>query len=71
MGATSRRRAARFAAWHLAACCFLTGQAVAQQETLNKDGDTTTFGTAVVIPSGLRGDIYYLQNGAWKLPNFD
>jgi hypothetical protein len=61
----------RFAACQLAACCFLAGHALAQQETLTKGAETTTFGTAVVIPSGLHGDIYYLQEGAWKLPDFD
>jgi hypothetical protein len=29
------------------------------------------FGTTVVIPSGLRGDIYFLKEGTDRLPNFD
>jgi hypothetical protein len=31
----------------------------------------TTFGTTVVVPSGLRGEIYFLRRGASRLPNFD
>jgi len=31
----------------------------------------TTFGTTVVVPSGLRGEIYFLKTGASRLPNFD
>jgi len=29
------------------------------------------FGTTVVVPSGLRGEIYFLRPGASRLPNFD
>ncbi len=29
-----------------------------------------TFGTTVVIPSGLRGDIYHLHHNTWILPDF-
>ena len=71
MGVISRGRTVRFAAWAMAAGCFLTGYALAQQEPLVKGAEPTTFGTTVVIPSGLRGQIYYLQEGAWKLPDFD
>ena len=43
-----------------------------QEDKLTQTGEpTSTFGTTVVNPSGLRGEIYYLPPGAWKLPNFD
>lgn len=29
-----------------------------------------TFGTTVVIPSGLRGQIYFINPGMWWLPDF-
>jgi len=32
---------------------------------------TPTFGTTVVIPSGLKGDVYLLPKGAWRLPDFE
>ncbi len=57
-----------------AACiaCLLAGGALAQQDKLAQTGEpTTTFGTTVVIPSGLRGDIYYILPSSWKLPNFE
>ena len=38
------------------------GSAAAQQ--------TATFGTTVVIPSGLRGDVYHLHHNIWTLPDF-
>src|SRR6267154_5123075 len=31
----------------------------------------TTFGTTVVVPFGLRGDIYFLKEGTDRLPNSD
>jgi hypothetical protein len=34
-------------------------------------GPITTFGTTVVAPSGLRGEIYFLKSGTSRLPNFD
>jgi hypothetical protein len=41
------------------------GSAAAQSEEI------TTFGTTVVIPYGLRGEIYNLEPGTEWLPNFD
>jgi PA14 domain len=38
--------------------------APAQQEPV------PTFGTTVVIPSGLRGEIYYIRSNSTRLPNF-
>ncbi len=32
---------------------------------------TPTFGTTVVIPSGLRGKIYYVGEDTWVLPDFE
>jgi hypothetical protein len=34
------------------------------------DAPVPTFGTTVVIPSGLRGRIYYIRHNSKKLPNF-
>ena len=45
----------------LAGLCFLAAACQAQE---------ATFGTTVVISSGLRGDIYYLKPGSTKLPKF-
>jgi hypothetical protein len=36
-----------------------------------EDAATPTFGTTVVLPSGLRGDIYLLRRATYLLPNFD
>ena len=35
------------------------------------DANVPTFGTTVVIPSGLRGRIYYIHKGAKHLPRFE
>jgi len=39
------------------------GPCVAQQPV--------TFGTTVVVPSGLRGEVYHLRHNTWMLPDFD
>ena len=36
-----------------------------------QDRPTPKFGTTVVIPSGLRGDIYYVPKGTTQLPDFN
>jgi len=36
-----------------------------------QDAPVPTFGTTVVIPSGLRGQIYYIHHNTRKLPRFD
>jgi hypothetical protein len=43
---------------------FCAGIALAQDEGVAR------FGTTVVIPSGLKGEIYNLRKGSSKLPNF-
>ncbi|HLH41755.1 MAG TPA: PA14 domain-containing protein [Bryobacteraceae bacterium] len=35
-----------------------------------QDGPVPKFGTTVVVPLGLRGDIYYIRRNTTKLPNF-
>jgi hypothetical protein len=52
----------------LAAFC-LGGSGVAQQS--KTPDDLPTFGTTVVIPSGLRGDIYLVRKNTTILPDFD
>lgn len=47
---------------------LLGSAALAQKE--NDDG-VPTFGTTVVVPFGLAGDLYYLQPDTTFLPNFD
>jgi PA14 domain len=54
------KRVARFVVF-LGLCAW--GPAPAQQEPV------PTFGTTVVIPSGLRGEIYYIRAGSDRLPN--
>ena len=56
------RRAGRFAL--LAALCAL-GAGLAQVP------ETPSFGTTVVVPGGLRGDIYFLPKDTTVLPDFD
>ena len=64
-------RAERFAFW-LAASCLLAVSTRGQDEKLNQAGEpATTFGTTVVNPSGLRGEIYFLRPGSWQLPDFE
>lgn len=62
--------AAWFTAWQLAACCLLATHAWAQDDKLNKGAEVPTFGTTVVIPFGLRGEIFYIPPDSWLLPNF-
>ncbi len=35
------------------------------------DDSTPTFGTSVILPAGLRGEIFYLKPGADQLPRFE
>jgi hypothetical protein len=37
---------------------------------LAQETPVATFGTTVVIPSGLRGEIYYIRKNSKRLPNF-
>lgn len=48
----------------LAALLLLCSPAIGQTDAV------PTFGTTVFLPSGLRGDIYYLDPGTPKLPKF-
>ncbi len=41
------------------------------QDAASDGSGTATFGTTVVVPGGLRGDIYYLKEGTWWLPKFE
>ncbi len=41
------------------------------QDAASDGSGTATFGTTVVVQGGLRGDIYYLKEGAWWLPKFE
>jgi PA14 domain len=63
----------------LLAAASVLGAAAAQQSATPEQalfapaGDSTrtaTFGTTVVVPSGLRGDIYFIREGTWVLPDF-
>jgi hypothetical protein len=49
----------------LSLCSILT----AQQDPPPQE-DIPTFGTTVVLPSGLKGEVYNLKKNASKLPNF-
>jgi hypothetical protein len=49
---------------------ILLGTCVAQQQPAQASVDTATFGTTVVIPSGLRGEVYHLHHYTWMLPDF-
>src|SRR5260370_21196109 len=40
------------------------------QDTAPQQETVPTFGTTVVIPSGLRGQIYKIKSGTRRLPNF-
>ena len=43
-----------------------------QEDKLAQSGEPTTdFGTTVVNPSGLRGEIYDIRSDTWKLPDFE
>jgi hypothetical protein len=46
-------------------CYFCFGTTAAAQEPI------VTFGTSVVIPSGLRGLIYHIKHNTTKLPDFE
>jgi hypothetical protein len=47
-----------------AAALLLTGLCFAQ------DGPVAAFGTTVIIPSGLRGDVYFIPSSSKQLPKF-
>jgi hypothetical protein len=49
----------------------LPAPCVAQVSAPIIESETPTFGTTVVIPGGLRGEVYHLPSGASKLPNFE
>jgi hypothetical protein len=48
---------------------FLGSQLAAQQDSPQQE-DIPVFGTTVVLPSGLKGEVYNLKPGTPKLPNF-
>jgi hypothetical protein len=52
--------------WYLCACSLGVAQQPAQQAA-----PPPTFGTTVVIPSGLRGDIYLIHENTTVLPTFE
>jgi hypothetical protein len=52
----------------LGAAAFLTILPACSSQDIKPN---PTFGTTVVVPYGLRGEIYFLQPGASRLPNFD
>jgi hypothetical protein len=58
-------------AWLKVVVCCLASQAWAQDPALPGDAETSTFGTTVVNPSGLRGDVYEILPGSWQLPHFE
>jgi hypothetical protein len=52
-------------------CALLAArQDPAPQQTSPSQEEIPTFGTTVVLPSGLKGEIYNLKNNTAKLPNF-
>jgi hypothetical protein len=55
----------------LVACCLLPGLLAQEAPPRPKESDIPTFGTTVVIPSGLRGEIYELAPGSFRLPKFE
>jgi hypothetical protein len=61
--------------WRLRRCSallagFLVSFLWGQKPAATDGSDAATFGTTVVIPGGLRGDIYFLDRGTPFLPNF-
>jgi hypothetical protein len=54
----------------LAAAAFLAALPTCRAQDI-APSPVTTFGTTVVVPAGLRGDIYFLRPGTDHLPNFD
>jgi hypothetical protein len=48
-------------------CCCVLGLLSAQE----KDQEEFRFGTTVVIPAGLQGQIYYIHRLSKELPNFE
>ena len=48
----------------------LLAPCLAQNPAPVVQGGAPTFGTTVVIPGGLRGDVYNLPNGNFRLPDF-
>ena len=55
---------------HRGLACALLAFAVGICRAQEPPPDTATFGTTVVIPSGLRGDIYFLKDDTYRLPDF-
>ena len=43
----------------------------AQDSATVSGNGMATFGTSVVVPGGLRGQIYYVKEGTWLLPKFE
>jgi hypothetical protein len=58
--------------WHrsVAAAAFLWALRLGSAQEVEPH-PITTFGTTVVVPYGLRGEIYFLKEGTDRLPNFD
>jgi hypothetical protein len=55
-------------------CSFSTYCLVAALLTGSCSGQETgtpMFGTTVVIPAGLRGEVYHIPKGSWVLPDFE
>jgi len=48
---------------------LLAGVSLAQKPAA-PDESVPTFGTTVVIPSGLRGEVYHIPKDSQHLPNF-
>jgi len=65
-------RACTVAISFLYLCSFMAGQQAppAPQEAPTQDDTIPTFGTTVVLPSGLKGEVFNLRSGTSKLPNF-
>ncbi len=55
--------------WCLCACSICTGQQPGGQQ--NAPVSPPTFGTTVVIPSGLRGDVYLIHERSTVIPAFE
>ena len=51
------------------ACCLAA--AALAQEPPPEEGVVASFGTTVVLPSGLEGKIYFIHQGTHKLPKFE
>jgi hypothetical protein len=52
------------------AILLLLFRALAAQETAPQQDQVPVFGTTVVLPSGLKGEVYNLRPNTSKLPNF-